>query len=126
MDFLKFAIENKKVRTLFSIVEEDFEDVGFYVLEDRAKYNGFCIGDLVFVQKYQYASGKRGDNHIFLIVDSDLGYGKTVYYGMILSSNIKKITYRANKLIRKNYINNLKKDSIIKTDVIYKIFTKNI
>ena len=32
----------------------------------------------------------------------------------------------SNKLICKNSENNLRKDSIIKTDVIYKIFTQNI
>ena len=45
---------------------------------------------------------------------------------MILSSKIGKISYKANKLIQKDKENNLSKDSIIKTDVIYKIFTKNI
>ena len=45
---------------------------------------------------------------------------------MILSSKIHKVCYSGNFIIRKNCENNLKKDSIIKTDAIYKIFTKNI
>ena len=34
--------------------------------------------------------------------------------------------YKFNKYIKKDNKNNLKTDSIVKTDVIYKIFTKNI
>ena len=46
--------------------------------------------------------------------------------GMILSSHINKIKFKSNKLIKKDEINNLKKDSIVKTDVIYKILQNQI
>lgn len=67
-----------------------------------------------------------GYYHIFLIVDIHYYKNKTLYYGMILSSKIEKVSYRANILIERDNINNLRKNSIIKTDVIYKIFTQNI
>ena len=40
---------------------------------------------------------------------------------MLISSNLEKLKYDANKLLEKNTTNKLKKDSIVKTDVIYKI-----
>ena len=45
---------------------------------------------------------------------------------MLISSNLKKIRYQANKLLEKNTINGLDKNSIIKTDVIYKISNSQI
>lgn len=40
---------------------------------------------------------------------------------MLISSNLNKLKYSNNKLLEKNTKNNLKKDSIVKTDVIYRI-----
>ncbi|MBR2744258.1 MAG: hypothetical protein IKE01_03055 [Clostridia bacterium] len=126
MEFIEFAKKNKKVKNLYSLNDEfEIEEYSF-LLENTTKYNEFCIGDLVFVGRYKYKNGKKGNNHIFLIVDLIKTYNRIIYYGMILSSQIQKITYKSNKLIKKDYINKLQKDSIIKTDVIYKIFTKNI
>ena len=45
---------------------------------------------------------------------------------MLISSKTEKLKYKFNKYIKKDNKNNLKTDSIVKTDVIYKIFTKNI
>ena len=63
---------------------------------------------------------------MFLIVDMQNQKEKVMYYGMLISSKLEKLSFKANKFIQKDNENNLKKDSIIKTDVIYKIFTKNI
>ena len=49
-----------------------------------------------------------------------------MYYGMLISSKLQKASFKYNKIIPKDNNNKLKQDSIIKTDVIYKIFTKNI
>lgn len=38
---------------------------------------------------------------------------------MIISSQLKKIKYKTNKLLSKDEQNGLEKDSIVKTDVIY-------
>ena len=43
------------------------------------------------------------------------------YFGMILSSNIKKETYKYNIRINKDEENRLNKNSIVKTDHIYKL-----
>ena len=126
MNFLEFAKLNNKIKNLDEILFESLEYDDYNLYECGVNYNNYLIGDLVFVQKYKYKNGKLGSNHIFLIVDISIKNEKVLYYGMILSSKVKKISYKANKLICKNSENNLRKDSIIKTDVIYKIFTKNI
>ena len=38
---------------------------------------------------------------------------------MIISSQLKKLKYKTNKLLSKDEQNGLEKDSIVKTDVIY-------
>ena len=45
---------------------------------------------------------------------------------MIISSNLDKLKYKANKLLEKDVNNGLYKDSIVKTDVIYKILNEQI
>ena len=45
---------------------------------------------------------------------------------MLISSNLEKLKYKSNKLLEKNSKNNLKKDSIVKTDIIYNIHTRDI
>lgn len=41
-------------------------------------------------------------------------------FGMLISSNLDKLKFRTNKLLEKDNLN-LHKDSIVKTDVVYKI-----
>lgn len=45
---------------------------------------------------------------------------------MLISSNLKKLKYQTNKFLRKDEMNGLDKDSIVKTDVIYKIANNQI
>ena len=45
---------------------------------------------------------------------------------MLISSKIEKLKYKFNKYIKKDNKNNLKTDSIVKTDVIYEIDQNNI
>ena len=45
---------------------------------------------------------------------------------MLLSSNLDKLKFKANKLLEKDETNNLHKDSLVKTDVIYKIPNEQI
>ena len=47
-------------------------------------------------------------------------------FGMIISSNLDKLKYRSNILLEKNNINNLNKNSLVKTDEIYKIANEQI
>ena len=47
-------------------------------------------------------------------------------FGMLISSNLEKLKFKANKLLEKDTLNNLKKNSIVKTDVVYKILNEQI
>ncbi len=124
--FLQIAIQSNKIQELNNITTN--ADLFEYIelQEESKQYCNYIIGDLVLVQRYRYKNGKMGFYHIFLIVDLYTSNDKILYFGMLLSSKIEKISYKPNKLILKDSQNNLKKDSIVKTDVIYKIFTQNI
>ena len=45
---------------------------------------------------------------------------------MLISSNLNKLNYKSNKLLEKDDNNGLYKDSIVKTDVVYKILNSQI
>lgn len=130
MDFIEIAETQNKIKSLLEIKKCDDEELKYYlkncVFEDKIKYNNYKIGDIVFVHTYRYNNGRLGNNHMFLIVDIKERSQNILYFGMLISSKIEKLSFKSNKYIEKDNQNNLKKDSIIKTDIIYKIFTKNI
>ena len=122
-DFLKFAYNKGKVKD----VEEAFKDYPveeewhkgkieniLYVKEENEEYNLYNVGDIVFVNNYKYDDGQ---NNIAVPIEN---------FGMLISSKIDKIKYKTNRLLKKDNNNNLKVDSIVKTDVIYKILDKQI
>ena len=72
-DFLKFAYANFKVKD----VEEAFKEyppeeewhkgkIENILKEEENEYNAYEIGDIVFVNNYNYESGKIGTNHLFV------------------------------------------------------------
>ncbi len=85
----------------------------------------YDIGDIVFVSEYNYDNGEKGSNHLFVIIDKDT-YVTAEYFGLIVSSNTKKSTFKFNERIRKNTTNNLNVDSIVKCDQLYNIKEKYI
>ena len=101
------------------------EEVKYYISENFEKYEGYSRGDIVFVKKFIYEDGNIGQNHLFVILDKS-SYIPIEFFGMILSSNIKKETYKYNIKIKKDIENRLHKDSIIKTDHIYKLKESDI
>ena len=124
MNFVNIAKKMNKVKSLEDIITDFYECKNFQ--EVSVMYNEYKIGDIVFVQKYKYKNGVIGNNHMFVIVDKVNEKEKILYYGMLISSKLEKLTFNTNKLLQKDNNNNLRKDSLVKTDVIYKIFTKNI
>ncbi len=132
-DFLKFAYEKGKVRKLEEAFNEfDPENewhegkIENVLREEKQEYNVYSIGDIVFVKEYHYENGKEGNNHLFVIIDQNNIAVPIENFGMLISSQIKKLKYNENKLIKKDEKNGLHKDSIVKTDVIYKIDNENI
>ena len=95
--------------------------------EEQIQYEShYSIGDIVFVKEYLYPDGKKGANHFFVIIDQDNIAVPLENFGMLISSNLKKLNFKANKLLLKDNKNNLDKNSIVKTDVIYKILQEQI
>ena len=132
-EFLKIAYKNNRVKDLTEAfeefpVEEEWHKgkVENVLKEDSEKYEYYNIGDIVFVSVYIYPDGKMGSNHLFVIIDRNNTAVPIEYIGMIISSQIDKIKFKSNKLIKKDNKNNLNKDSIIKTDTVYKLRDKQI
>lgn len=132
-EFLRIAYKYGKVKELKDAFEEypveeewhkgKLENV---LNEDSESYNLYEIGDIVFVKAYSYPGGKVGSNHIFVIIDQDNTAVPIENFGMLVSSNLNKLKFETNKLLEKDEINNLHKDSLVKADVIYKISNEQI
>jgi len=88
------------------------------------------IGDIVFVSKYDYDNGTKGENHLFVIIDDDSQLVPIEYFGMIVSSHREKSkelsNFKYNEPLDKNSSNHLNKDSIVKCDQIYQIPSSHI
>lgn len=133
-DFLKTAYKYNKVKDLNEAFEEyPVEDewhkgkIENIVREDGERYNiGYDIGDIVFVKEYTYYDGRIGNNHFFVIIDKNNTAVPIENFGMLISSNLEKLKYSSNKLLKKDETNKLHKDSIVKTDVVYKILNEQI
>ncbi len=133
-DFLKLAYKHNKVKEIkeafdeYPVEKEWHEGKLENVLKENNVLYNVCynIGDIVFVKEYTYSDGKKGNNHFFVIIDKDNTAVPIENFGMLISSNLNKLKYKANKLLEKDKINNLKKDSIVKTDIVYKILNEQI
>ena len=132
-EFLKTAYKYGKVKDLeeafeeFPVEEEWHEGKIENILnEDSEIYSNYEIGDIVFVKEYTYSDGKIGNNHLFVIIDQNNTAVPIENFGMLISSNLEKLKFKANILLEKNNVNNLHKDSIVKTDVVYKILNEQI
>ncbi len=131
--FLKIAYEHGRVKELKEAfeeypVEEEWHKgkVENVLNEDSEIYSIYEIGDIVFVKEYTYSNGKSGNNHFFVIIDQNNTAVPIENFGMLISSNIEKLKFNANILLEKDNVNNLHKDSIVKTDVVYKILNEQI
>lgn len=132
-DFLKFALNSGRVKD----VEEAFKEyppeeewhkgkIENVLKEESEEYNLYKVGDIVFVKKYKYIDGTEGKNHFFIIVEQNNIAVPIENFGMLISSKIEKLKYKSNRELKKDDINNLNVDSIVKTDVIYRIHNDQI
>ena len=134
-DFLKIAKEKGRIRDITEAfkeypVEEEWHqgriETILQVQEESQDYYIYSVGDIVFVNEYTYDDGNKGKNHLFVIIEQNNLAVPIENFGMLISSNLKKLKYNSNKFIEKNSINGLEKDSLVKTDVIYKISNSQI
>lgn len=127
-EFLKYAYKQGKIKNVEEAfkeypVEEEYHKgkIENILCEKEVLYNGYDIGDIVFVKMYNYKNENIGNNHLFVIIDKNNLVVPIENIAMLISSKLNKIKYEQNELMRKDIKNGLDKDSIVKTDVIYKI-----
>ena len=132
-DFMKLAYELGRVRDVEEAFEEFPPENEWHegrienVLKDKSiMYNRYFVGDIVFVKKYFDQNGEEGKNHLFVIIDQDNFAVPIENFGMLISYKLDKSKYKLNKLLEKDDKNGLDKDRIVKTDVIYKIYSHQI
>ena len=132
-EFMKFAYKCNKVRDITEAFEEypaqeewhkgKIENI---IKEETVEYTIYEIGDIVFVRNYTYQDGRKGENHLFVIIDQNNIAVPIENFGMLISSKIDKIKYKGNLLLEKSKENGLNMDSIVKTDIVYKILNDQI
>ena len=131
--FLEIAKQKNRIRELDEVFKEFPPEEEWHkgkienVLEEESEqYLYYKIGDIVYVNFYHYTNGEIGNNHFFVIIEQNNLAVPIENFGMLISSNLEKLKYKSNVKLEKDKLNNLKKDSIVKTDVIYKIKNENI
>lgn len=130
-------LEEEYKKGNFKTVEDAFKDyhveeechkgeLNYYLSERINNYGMYSVGDIVYVNQYKYQDGSIGNNHLFVIIDDINKAVPLEYFGMIISSKIEKRKYKNNLLLKKDKLNNLKEESIVKTDQIYILPKDNI
>ena len=133
-DFIKWAKENNKIKS----VEEAFKEFPsekeehnkkennykldneiYTINECQLKYGEYNVGDIVFVYDFKYPSKTSENNHMFVIIDENKWIVPFEYFGLLISSNLEKLKYKQNVLLKKDDNNKLHKNSHVKTDYIY-------
>lgn len=135
-DFIKKAKDLGKIKCLDNAFEkyssEQENNIEYYIdflMEQNQKYKyeeEYKIGDIVYVNQYLYTTGKKGYDHLFVIIDKEEEAVPIELFGMLISSQVQKIRYQQNILLKKDDKNNLKKNSIVKTDEVYQLNKENI
>lgn len=92
----------------------------------KKRQGKYDIGDIVFVNEFEYDNEEKGVNHLFVVVGDDERVIPIEYFGLIVSSHIEKSKFKYNEIIKHNSKNSLSKDSIIKCDKLYVFKKANI
>ena len=124
MNIIELAKKNNLIKELKDV--DIIEDNSIYLNDEENVYNfKYNVGDIVFVKKYNYSDGNNGSNHLFLIIEDNYIVSMD-YFCLLISSQLDKLKYETNLFLAKDCINNLKKDSILKLDNIYRIENEDI
>lgn len=96
----------------------------------KAVKEKYDIGDIVFVNKYNYENNIEGSNHLFVVINEDNEVIPLDYFGLIVSSHIEKSKetsqFKYNEPLKADTTNGLKADSIVKCDQLYNFSKGNI
>lgn len=132
----KDFIEQVKENGLLKDVSEAFKeyppeeechkgDINFYIKERMTNFD-YNIGDIVYVTRFKYSNNSNGLNHLFVIIDKDKQMVPLEYFGLLISSNLSKLKYSQNIILLCDNKNNLNKNSIVKTDYVYRLEKESI
>ncbi len=122
----KLIIDYDRVKSLEdAFTKYPVEKNEYLICDSSYSYNDYKIGDIVYVSKYKYSNGKLGEKHLFVLV-SDKTLVSLEFFAMLISSKVEKVEFDSNILLKKDDVNKLNKDSIVKTDYIYNIPIENI
>lgn len=131
-DFIELVKENGLLKEASDAFkehppEEEWHkgDINFYIKERMTNF-GYNIGDIVYVPKFKYSNNSNGSNHLFVIIDKDKQMVPLECFGLLISSNISKLKYSQNVSLTPDDKNNLNKESIVKTDYVYRLDTEAI
>ena len=127
-DKVKIMIEKAKSKNLIKTYDEflNTKEADIYTInEDTINYKQsnkrlYEIGDIVYVLNYKYKNKRPGKNHCFVIINKEIAIELT-YFGYLLSSQINKASYPYNTILKKNTLNNLNYNSIVKCDDLIEI-----
>ncbi len=123
-DFLEYAKEKGKIKD----VSEAFKE---YPVEEE--WHKGKIESLSYLQEekenyniYQIWRWNRRQKSFFVIIEQNNIAVPIENFGMLISSKIEKAKYKTNKILEKDDKNNLRMDSIVKTDIVYRILNNQI
>lgn len=92
--------------------------------------NKYDLGDIVYVNEFDYENSQQGKNHLFVVIADDNRVLPLEYFGLIVSSHREKSkensNLKYNEPLDKTTKNALKKDSIVKCDQLYNFPKSNI
>ncbi len=133
-DFIKKAYEMGRVKDLSEAFkdyppEEEWHhgDAISLIGESKVQYLvKYRVGDIVYVKEFLFPDGSVVTDHLFVIIEDGYVAVPLDYFGFIISSRLNKLKYDSNVLLNKDSLNNLSKDSIVKTDCLYKLSSHNI
>ena len=123
-DFLEYAKEKGKIKD----VSEAFKE---YPVEEE--WHKGKIESLSYLQEekenyniYQIWRWNRRQKSFFVIIEQNNIAVPIENFGMLISSKIENAKYKTNKILEKDDKNNLRMDSIVKTDIVYRILNNQI
>lgn len=126
-EFIDWAKKHNKIKEVSEAFkeyppEEEWHkgNIDYYIREDSLNYGNTSVGDIVFVENFQYENNTNGKNNLFLIIEENEMI-PLEYFGLLISSRLNKLKYKENVLLKKDETNNLHKDSIVKLDYIYSL-----
>lgn len=88
-------------------VEEEihFGHHEWYMAEKIVKYGKYDEKDIIFIKEYKYEDGSVGRDHLFVIIDKHNTSVPLEYFSFLISSNLSKLKYKTNILIKKDRLN---------------------